>query len=208
MTRSDFLRKAGADMSTSDEPEHQNQRRIDELARQVFEALRKSGDVLVTAESCTAGLIAASLARVPGMSDCLAGGFVVYQNASKVKWLSIPPELIDRCDVVSCDVARVMAENALHQTPQASISVSITGHLGPQSPESLDGIAWMGLATRESLSTAIRLILEPSNATDATIDSQSIVRRQRQQNAVIQVLQHLVQHQSTGCIGEDAVWGT
>lgn len=208
MTRTDFHGKAGAEMNTSDEPEHQNQCRIDGLSRQLFEALKKSGDVLVTAESCTAGLIAASLARVPGMSDCLAGGFVVYQNASKVNWLSIPPEIIDRCDVVSCDVARVMAENALRQTPQASIGVSITGHLGPQSPESLDGIAWMGLATRESLSTAIRLVLEPANAMDATLESQSIVRRQRQQNAVIQVLQHLLQHQSTGCIGEDALWGT
>jgi nicotinamide-nucleotide amidase len=208
MTHSDFLRKAGADMTTSDEPEYQNQCRIDKLALQLFEALSKSGDVLVTAESCTAGLIAASLARVPGMSDCLAGGFVVYQNASKVNWLSIPPELIDRCDAVSCDVARVMAENAMHQTPHASIGVSITGHLGPQAPAAFDGIAWMGLATRKAHSTAIRLVLEPSNATEPTTDSQSIVRCQRQQNAVIQVLQHLLQYQSTGAIGEDAIWGT
>jgi nicotinamide-nucleotide amidase len=195
-------------MNTSDEQGHQNQCRIDELSHQLFEALRKSGDVLVTAESCTAGLIAASLARVPGMSDCLAGSFVVYQMASKVNWLSIPQEVVDRCDVVSCDVAKMMAENALRRTPHATISVSITGHLGPQAPESLDGIAWMGLAASESLSTAIRLVLEPSNATDATLDSQSIVRCQRQQNAVIQVLQHLLQHQTTGAVGEDAIWGT
>ena len=49
---------------------------LDPLAFRAFELLRKTNQVLVTAESCTAGLIAATLARVPGMSAVLAGGFV------------------------------------------------------------------------------------------------------------------------------------
>ena len=57
---------------------------LDPLAFRAFDLLRKTNQVLVTAESCTAGLIAATLARVPGMSTVLAGGFVVYQIESKV----------------------------------------------------------------------------------------------------------------------------
>lgn len=118
----------------------------DPIAAEVFELLRSQQATLVLAESCTCGLIAATLARIPGMSAVLAGSFVVYQIDSKAAWLNISRELIDRCDVVSSEVAAAMAEGALVQTPHATIGLSITGHLGPGAPENLDGIAWLGMS--------------------------------------------------------------
>src|SRR6188508_3293676 len=107
------------------------QAELDALAFKAFQLLKQRGQVLVTAESCTAGLIAATLSRVPGMSVCLAGSFVVYQVDSKVAWLDLPADLIERCDVVSAEVAESMAQQALQKTPHATMAISITGHLGP-----------------------------------------------------------------------------
>jgi nicotinamide-nucleotide amidase len=95
---------------------------LDSLAFRAFELLRKTRQVLVTAESCTAGLITATLARVPGMSTVLAGGFVVYQVDSKVAWLNVSSHVIEQQGVVSSDVAQLMAEAALRNTSQATIS--------------------------------------------------------------------------------------
>jgi nicotinamide mononucleotide (NMN) deamidase PncC len=67
------------------------QQKLDALANALFQVLELSGDGLVLAESCTAGLIAATLARVPGMSRRLAGSFVVYQIDSKVRWSFFRP---------------------------------------------------------------------------------------------------------------------
>ena len=69
---------------------------LDALACRAFELMIRHQQVLVTAESCTAGLIAATLSRVPGMSRCLAGALVVYQPASKTEWLDVSAEMIDK----------------------------------------------------------------------------------------------------------------
>ncbi|MFO0977115.1 MAG: CinA family protein [Planctomycetaceae bacterium] len=122
----------------------------DPLAREILELLQQKSQRLVLAESCTCGLIASLLARVPGMSAVLAGSFVVYQIDSKVEWLGVPRALIEQCDVVSSEVAAAMAEGALSRTAHATIALSITGHLGPGAPANLDGTAWLGIARSES----------------------------------------------------------
>ena len=58
----------------------------DPLAAEILELLQLQKATLVLAESCTCGLIAATLARIPGMSAVLAGSFVVYQIDSKAAW--------------------------------------------------------------------------------------------------------------------------
>ena len=110
--------------------------------------MEQTADTLVLAESCTAGLIAATLSRIPGMSRRFAGSFVVYQIDSKTAWLGISAEMIQQHDVVSCVVAVSMATQALERTPHANIAMSITGHLGPDSPPELDGLAWLAIARR------------------------------------------------------------
>jgi len=169
---------------------------LDPLAFRAFEWLRKTNQVLVTAESCTAGLIAATLARVPGMSTVLAGGFVVYQVESKVAWLNVSSALIEQHGVVSSEVAQLMADAALRNTPHATISVSITGHLGPDAPDNLDGIAWLGFARRNHPCCSHKLHLQttiPDPTSKPFTDSEQrlFIRHERQQDAVRQSLNFL-----------------
>jgi nicotinamide-nucleotide amidase len=100
------------------------------LAAELLDAARKRGDLIATAESCTAGLVAATLTAIPGCSDVFERGFVTYSNAAKSEMLGVPFWLIERHGAVSEDVARALAGGALTHS-QASIAVSITGIAGP-----------------------------------------------------------------------------
>jgi nicotinamide-nucleotide amidase len=107
---------------------------IDEaLVAQAAELLgeaRKHGITIATAESCTGGLLAATLTAVPGSSDVLERGFVTYSNASKSELLGVPVWLIERHGAVSEDVARAMAGGALTHS-RATIAIAVTGVAGP-----------------------------------------------------------------------------
>ena len=96
----------------------------------VIGALRAAGLSLVTAESCTGGLIAAILSHGKGASDCLHGGFVAYTKAHKAEVLGVDRALLDRQGAVNAAVARQMADGAL-QRSVASVALSVTGVLGP-----------------------------------------------------------------------------
>ncbi|MEY3459203.1 MAG: Nicotinamide-nucleotide amidohydrolase PncC [Planctomycetota bacterium] len=135
---------------------------LQQSANDLHRSLVDSDNNLVLAESCTAGLIAASLGRIPGVSSRLAGSFVVYQIASKIAWLGIDADLIRQHGVVSEAVARDMATGALHQTPHASIALAITGHLGPNAPPDQDGTAWIALTRRTGHPRTALLQLQPS----------------------------------------------
>jgi PncC family amidohydrolase len=110
--------------------------------------LAAAGRRLVLAESCTAGLVAASLGRVPGISRHLVGSLVTYRDAAKTSWLGIPPAVLQRHTAVSEAVARLMAGGALAGTPEADLAASVTGHLGPDAPAPQDGIVYVGIAER------------------------------------------------------------
>ncbi len=126
-------------------------------ARLTAQWLLKNRETLVLAESCTAGLIAASLSRTPGVSKALCGSFVVYQPEAKQEWLEIDPSaFVSAPDCVSDEVAGSMALAALEKTPVASISAAITGRLGPSSSASeraKDGQAWLALVRRSGKGT-------------------------------------------------------
>lgn len=95
-----------------------------------IDALRDRGGTLATAESCTAGLVAARLAAVPGASDVLVGGIVAYANEIKQSLLGVPAELLQAYGSVSAECARAMAEGARRATG-ADLAVSVTGVAGP-----------------------------------------------------------------------------
>ena len=89
---------------------------------------------IVTAESCSGGLLAAVLSEAPGASKQLQGGFVTYTKDQKTIALGIPRALLERESAVSEAVARAMAESALSRSI-ADLSVSITGVAGPAPDE-------------------------------------------------------------------------
>ncbi|MBK6704294.1 MAG: CinA family protein [Caulobacteraceae bacterium] len=85
---------------------------------------------IATAESCTGGLIAATLAAVPGASASLERGFVTYSNEAKIELLSVRMALLRAHGAVSREVALAMVEGALMHSP-ADIVVAVTGIAGP-----------------------------------------------------------------------------
>jgi nicotinamide-nucleotide amidase len=101
-----------------------------ELAERVVRACEAANLRIVTAESCTGGLIAAALTEIPGASNVVERGFVAYSNAAKIELLGVPADLIETHGAVSPEVAQAMAEGALAHAP-AELSVAITGIAGP-----------------------------------------------------------------------------
>ncbi len=112
-----------------------------------LQALRGAGLTVATAESCTGGLVAASLTHHAGSSDVVLGGFVTYSNAMKHRLLGVEPELFDRVGAVSEAVAAAMAAGALARA-EAGCAVSITGIAGPGggSPDKPVGTVWFATA--------------------------------------------------------------
>ena len=102
---------------------------------------------VVTAESCTGGLVAACLTEIPGSSDVLERGFVVYSNRAKVDLLDVPIPLLERCGAVSAEVARAMAAGALEESG-ADLAIAVTGIAGPGggSPEKPVGTVHIAVA--------------------------------------------------------------
>jgi PncC family amidohydrolase len=125
-----------------------NDRELTALASRVFHELRARKLRLVLAESCTGGLAAALLTRIPGVSEFLCGSAVVYQVETKARWLGVSRRLLRERGAVSAEVSSAMAAGALHETPHADISGAITGHLGPGAPPTEDGLVFVAFAQR------------------------------------------------------------
>jgi nicotinamide-nucleotide amidase len=105
--------------------------------------------MLATAESCTGGLIAATLTAIAGSSDVVERGFVTYSNEAKTDLVGVDPALIATHGAVSEPVARAMAEGAVTRS-RADIAVSVTGVAGPGGGTATKpvGLVWFGCARR------------------------------------------------------------
>lgn len=96
----------------------------------VYNIFIDSGESLVTMESLTAGLIASTVANMPGSSAYLDGGFVVYTPEMKIS-LGVNATTIKKYSVVSIQVAKEMAMAALIKSPKSTVAISVTGVAGP-----------------------------------------------------------------------------
>lgn len=99
-------------------------------AQQLGEVLAEGSGILVTAESCTGGLIAELMTQIVGASAWFAGGWVTYSNEMKTSQLGVEANLIEANGAVSWQVAKAMSEGALDGSG-ANISISTTGIAGP-----------------------------------------------------------------------------
>lgn len=159
------------------------------LVHQVAELLKQTKTRIVFAESCTAGLVSATLARIPGISEFHCGSAVVYRLDTKTQWLGVDEDLLQNPGPVSAEVAVAMARGVLERTPEAQLSAVITGHLGPQAPHGQDGLIFVGIGRRKGESISIQttrhvlsaVIKESDFATDS-------LREWRQWKAAEQVL--------------------
>jgi nicotinamide-nucleotide amidase len=96
----------------------------------VGQALSARGRILVTAESCTGGLIAGAITDVPGSSAWFDRGFVTYSNQAKVEMLGVRPRTLATIGAVSEATAAEMAAGALAKS-RADLAVAVTGIAGP-----------------------------------------------------------------------------
>ncbi|MDM8167186.1 CinA family protein [Roseovarius sp.] len=119
----------------------------------LLEKARAKGVKIVTAESCTGGMVAAALTDIPGSSDVVERGLVTYSNEAKIELLDISPRTLSEFGAVSEEIAREMADGALKNS-YAQLAVSITGIAGPGGSEHKPegrvcfGVAMAGQPTR------------------------------------------------------------
>jgi nicotinamide-nucleotide amidase len=134
----EILRRAGADAFSAEGLT---------LARTLVPRLLARGLTVSVAESCTAGLVAARLAEVPGVSAVFPGGVIAYANAQKTRLLGVPASLLAKHGAVSAPVAKAMAMGARKRFG-TDFAVSITGVAGPDggSAEKPVGLVWFAVA--------------------------------------------------------------
>jgi nicotinamide-nucleotide amidase len=127
-------------------------------AAAIVERYRKAGLRIVTAESCTGGMIAAALTDVAGSSDIFERGFVTYSNDAKQELIAVPRATLDAHGAVSAETAEAMAQGALAHS-HADVALSVTGIAGPGggSKEKPVGLVYFGVARQNA---AIRIVRE------------------------------------------------
>jgi PncC family amidohydrolase len=106
----------------------------EERVQSIVSALKDAKLTIVTAESCTAGAIAALLAQAEGASEVLHGGFVTYTKAQKSAALGVSHKLLKEQGAVNTEVVRQMAVGALERSP-ADVALAVSGVLGPDVDE-------------------------------------------------------------------------
>ena len=118
-------------------------------AEALLDAYRRAGLKIATAESCTGGLIAATLTEIAGSSDVVERGFVTYSNEAKTELLGVPAAVIAQAGAVSAEVAEAMAEGAL-EASAADVAVSATGIAGPGGATTNKpvGLVYLGICRR------------------------------------------------------------
>lgn len=173
-------------------------RQLDAAARRLAAILQQRRLRIVFAESCTAGLISATLAKIPGIAEFHCGSAVVYRVETKHEWLGIAADILEKPGPVSQLVAALMAERVLINTPEADVAASITGHLGPDAPRDQDGLTYVGLARRGEngqppVVTVQRHLLSAGSASLSPAEAARL-RVERQREAVRFVLDHAGKH--------------
>lgn len=119
------------------------------LAEQAVGRAIELGLTVATAESLTAGMVAAVLADTPGASAMLNGGVVAYANSVKADILGVSRELLDAAGSVDGQVAAAMASGA-RTACRADVAVATTGVAGPEPHDGKAvGTVFIGLATAE-----------------------------------------------------------
>ena len=126
---------------------------------------------VATAESCTAGMIAARIGDKSGVSEVFSEGFVTYSNRAKEKNLGVACELLEKYGAVSEEVARAMAEGVCRVTG-ARLGLSATGIAGPTGGTDTKpvGLVYMGVCLDGECSVVKRIF----NGTRAQVRAKTV----------------------------------
>ena len=129
-----------------------------ELVGLLADLLQKRQWMMVTAESCTGGMIAAACTDLAGSSAWFERGFITYSNAAKTELLGVDAALIAEHGAVSEQVARAMAQGAILRS-NAQVAVAVTGIAGPSggSKDKPVGTVWFGWSVAGEVTSECRV---------------------------------------------------
>lgn len=119
---------------------------IETLARLLVDECRERRLRIVTAESCTGGLVSAAITGVSGASEMFDRGLISYSNRAKQDLLGVSGDMLADYGAVSEPVARMMAEGALEHS-NAHVSIAITGVAGPTGGTEMKPVGLVHFAT-------------------------------------------------------------
>lgn len=143
---------------------------VPDLQTAVVQSLRQKGLTVASAESCTGGLVAARLTKVPGASAVFGCGIVSYNNTVKAEVLGVDPAIIEQHTAVSAETAAAMAE-AVRKKSGADIGIGVTGNAGPSASEGQPvGLVFVAVAS-EKYSHVSRLFIDRHDA-----DARNLIR--------------------------------
>ncbi|WP_028846513.1 MULTISPECIES: CinA family protein [Thermocrispum] len=126
---------------------------MSELAEGIVARLRARGETVATAESLTGGGLCAELTAVPGASDVVRGGLIVYTDQLKIELAGVPRDLLTRAGAVDADVAAYLAAGARARC-HADWGIGLTGVAGPGPADGVPaGTVYVGIADAETSSS-------------------------------------------------------
>jgi nicotinamide-nucleotide amidase len=127
---------------------------VSDPGARIIQILTEKQQTIVTAESCTGGMIAAALTDIPGASAAVYGGYVTYANAAKSRMIHVQARLIRDYGAVSNQVARAMADGA-RNTARADFAVAVTGIAGPDGGSEKKPVGLVYIAVSSELATVV-----------------------------------------------------
>jgi nicotinamide-nucleotide amidase len=132
------------------------------LEEVIAELLTTHRATIATAESCTGGLLAERLTRIPGSSNYFLGGVISYSNERKTAWTEVPSELIAAKGAVSAEVAVALA-NGIRRSVGSTFGVGITGIAGPGGGSEEKPVGTVHIALAAPSGTKERLVHLPGD---------------------------------------------
>ena len=123
---------------------------ITQIGQEIVKVASGTGVKIGLAESCTGGMVAASITDIPGSSKVLEASLVTYSNSAKMKLLKVPAELLDNFGAVSSEVAKAMVQGVFAAV-NVDIAVSVTGIAGPDGGSAAKpvGTIWFGCGQKD-----------------------------------------------------------
>ena len=116
------------------------------LSRKLLESCLKKNIKLITAESCTGGLLGANITGIAGSSAVFSYGVICYSNESKRKFLNVPKKTIDSYGAVSYRTVKEMLIGLCKQAKSKTLAIAISGVAGPNRSESKPvGLVFIGV---------------------------------------------------------------
>ena len=130
--------------------------KFQKLSKNLLEACLKKNIKMLTAESCTGGLLSANITSVPGSSEVFSYGFICYSNESKKEFLKVSDKIINSYGAVSYETVKQMLVGLCNQAKASTLTIAISGVAGPSGSESKPvGLVYIGVKVSSNNSEVI-----------------------------------------------------